>query len=39
LISRAADLVAAVSAWVTESVAAGEPARLIEQHLKEFLGS
>jgi cyclohexadienyl dehydratase len=39
LMPRAPDLVAAVSAWVTESVAAGEPTRLIEKHLREFLGS
>jgi cyclohexadienyl dehydratase len=39
LMPRAPDLVAAVSAWVTESVAAGEPTRLIERHLREFLGS
>jgi hypothetical protein len=36
---HAPDLVAAVDAWVSESVAAGEPTRLIEQHLRQFLGS
>jgi cyclohexadienyl dehydratase len=39
LMPRAPDLVAAVSAWVTESIAAGEPTRVIERHLREFLGS
>jgi cyclohexadienyl dehydratase len=38
LMARATDLVAAVSEWVTESVAAGEPARLIEQYLEQSLG-
>ena len=39
LMPRASDLVPAVDAWVAESVAAGEPTRLIERHLREFLGS
>jgi len=39
LMPRGCDLVPAVDAWVTESVAAGEPTRLIERHLREFLGS
>ena len=38
LMPGAPDLVAAVDDWVLESVAAGEPTRLIEQHLRQFLG-
>jgi cyclohexadienyl dehydratase len=39
LMPRGSDLVAAVDAWVKESVVTGEPPRLLAQHLRSFLGS